>query len=135
MTSKEALVGASFESQGCDSTAKATGKARKREWATCADPIFLYYWPAARRYAAALPADALTPLAYSGSRRRCEGSAFVAKPGKAVTRRIPLGTALQDAASGTKGFGTPSQPFRSAVASGIPRDTALRRTKSNVLYS
>ena len=95
MTSKEALVGASFESQGCDSTAKATGKARKREWATCADPIFLYYWPAARRYAAALPADALTPLAYSGSRRRCEGSAYVEKPGKAVSRGIPLATALQ----------------------------------------
>ena len=29
--------------------------------------------------------------------------------------------------AGTEGFGTPRQPFWSAVASGIPRDTALRR--------
>jgi hypothetical protein len=45
--------------------------------------------------------------------------------GKAVSRGIPLATARQDAAAGTEGFGTPRQPF-SAVASGIPRDTALK---------
>ena len=36
----------------------------------------------------------------------------------------------QDAAAGTEGFGTPRQPFLSAVASGIPRDTALRSKKT-----
>jgi len=44
-----------------------------------------------------------------------------------VSRGIPLATALQDAAAGTEGFGTPRQSFWSAGASGIPRDTALRR--------
>jgi hypothetical protein len=32
---------------------------------------------------------------------------FVAKPEKAVSRGIPLATALQDAAAGTECFGTP----------------------------
>ncbi len=36
----------------------------------------------------------------------------------------------QDAAAGTESFGTPRQPFWSAVASGIPRDTALRSKKT-----
>jgi len=71
----------------------------------------------------------LGTFAYSGFLRRCEGGAFVAKPGKAVSRGIPLATALQNAAAGTEGFGTPRQPFWSAVASGIPRDTALRSKK------
>ncbi len=35
----------------------------------------------------------------------------MAKPGKAVSRGIPLATALQDAAAGTEGFGTARQPF------------------------
>jgi hypothetical protein len=54
----------------------------------------------------------------------------VAKPGKAVSRGIPLATAIQEAAAGKKSFGTPRQPFWSAVASGIPRDTALRSKKT-----
>jgi|GEM_PF-5115314 len=36
----------------------------------------------------------------------------------------------KNAAAGTEGFGTPRQPFWSAVASGIPRDTALRSKKT-----
>jgi len=54
----------------------------------------------------------------------------VAKPGKAVSRGIPLAPALQDAAAGTEGFGTLRQPFWSAGASGIPRDTALESPKT-----
>jgi hypothetical protein len=36
-----------------------------------------------------------------------------------------------DAAAETEGFGTPRQPFWSAVASGIPRDTALMSKKTD----
>ena len=36
----------------------------------------------------------------------------------------------QDAVAGTEGFGTPRQPFWSAVASGIPRDTAFMSKKT-----
>ena len=44
--------------------------------------------------------------------------------------RPPWATGASGSVSGTEGFGTPRQPFWSAVASGIPRDTALRSKKT-----
>jgi hypothetical protein len=58
--------------------------------------------------------------------RRLRRLTQIESVGKRCRAEYRLPPHSKDAAAGTEGFGTPRQPFWSAVASGIPRDTALR---------